>query len=164
MSMLRLLLSSVVLLASSAFCAASPPQDVSYDYIIVGSGPGGGTLAANLARANFTVLLLEAGDDSLPGGVGDYSPGLAWDFFAKHYDDPVRNMMNHKITWRLKNGRYWVGAGSDTPPDGAELLGIYYPRGSALGGSSMINAMATFLPPASDWDYIANITGDASWR
>jgi cation diffusion facilitator CzcD-associated flavoprotein CzcO len=34
-----------------------------YDYIVVGSGPGGGTLASNLAKAGASVLLVEAGDD-----------------------------------------------------------------------------------------------------
>lgn len=34
-----------------------------YDYIVVGSGPGGGTLASNLAKGGASVLLLEAGDD-----------------------------------------------------------------------------------------------------
>ncbi|RBQ71059.1 hypothetical protein FVER14953_20734 [Fusarium verticillioides] len=32
-----------------------------YEYIIIGSGPGGGTLAANLARAGHSVFLIEAG-------------------------------------------------------------------------------------------------------
>ena len=35
-----------------------------YDYVIVGSGAGGGPLAANLARSGFTVCVLEAGGDS----------------------------------------------------------------------------------------------------
>lgn len=38
------------------------PQQ-SAEYIVVGSGAGGGTLAARLAESGRTVLLLEAGGD-----------------------------------------------------------------------------------------------------
>lgn len=34
-----------------------------YDYIFVGSGAGGGPAACRLARAGYSVLLIEAGDD-----------------------------------------------------------------------------------------------------
>ena len=34
-----------------------------YDYIVIGSGPGGGILASNIAKAGESVLLLEAGDN-----------------------------------------------------------------------------------------------------
>lgn len=82
------------------------------------SGPGGGTVASELACANFSVLLLEAGDDSLPRCIGDYRPGLAWDFFVKQYEELERNMKNNHVTWLTKEGRYWVGKGDENPPDG----------------------------------------------
>src|SRR5262245_55427399 len=52
---------------SAATPAAAPeaPSAVteSFEYIVVGSGAGGGPLAANLARKGHSVLLLEAGED-----------------------------------------------------------------------------------------------------
>lgn len=41
--------------------------------------------------------------------------------------------------------------------------GILYPRGATLGGSSQVNAMNFAWAPDNEWDYIANLTGDASW-
>ena len=41
-------------------------SDKEFEFIIVGSGAGGGPLAVNLAKAGFQVLLIEAGGDELP--------------------------------------------------------------------------------------------------
>ncbi|KAF2875323.1 choline dehydrogenase [Massariosphaeria phaeospora] len=151
-------------LALALLASTSLAQDTTtYDYIVVGSGPGGGPLAANLARANHTVLLLEAGDLSTQGNSGQYPPQITWDFFVKHYADEKRNMMSNHLVWKTSQGRYWVGAGSSTPPAGSAFLGTYYPRGSSVGGSSMINAQCTWLPSDSDWNYIQDLTGDGSW-
>ncbi|KAH8724244.1 choline dehydrogenase [Phaeosphaeriaceae sp. PMI808] len=160
--MMGLLTRALLALASISLVVPTLSQET-YDYIVVGSGPGGGPLASNLARANYSVLLIEAGDQSTQGNSGEYPPQLTWDFFVKHYADEKRNMMNSHLTWKTKEGRYWVGAGSSTPPRDSKFLGVYYPRGSSVGGSSMINKQCTWLPADSDWNYIQKLTGDASW-
>lgn len=33
-----------------------------------------------------------------------------------------------------------------------------------MGGSSQVNAMNFIWAPDNEWDYIANLTGDDSWR
>ncbi|KAH8661682.1 hypothetical protein BGZ60DRAFT_530630 [Tricladium varicosporioides] len=150
--------------------SAAVASNDTYDYIVIGSGPGGGTLAANLAKAGESVLLLEAGDDQgenlneiVPGFfplVKD-DPLVRWDFFVKyHTDDAITNKYDH-LTWRTTDGKFYVGT---TPPAGATRLGVYYPRTGTLGGCSTHNAMCAPLPSNNDWQYIADLTGDKSWE
>jgi choline dehydrogenase len=47
-----------------AFASATSLSTNEYDYVIVGSGPGGGSLAANLAAEGHSVFLIEAGGDN----------------------------------------------------------------------------------------------------
>jgi len=61
MAPLRSIIASIALCATTV--AATSIDNQTYEYIVVGSGPGGGPLASNLARAGHSVLLLEAGDD-----------------------------------------------------------------------------------------------------
>jgi len=140
-----------------------------YDYIVVGSGPGGAPVASNLVKAGYSVLLLEAGDDQ-SADLSTQIPALGlpqftnrWDFYVRQYADEALQLKNNHLTWRRADGSLWVGNGSAAPAD-ATLLGVYYPRGATLGGSSVINAGVSVLPPKSDWDYIAALTGDNSWR
>ncbi|MEE9354976.1 MAG: GMC oxidoreductase [Methylococcaceae bacterium] len=123
-----------------------------YDYIIVGSGAGGGPLAANLARKGHKVLLMEAGGDDendhyrIPvfHTLASEDPALRWDFFVQHYENDKAAHQDPKYS--ELNG------------------GIFYPRSGTLGGCTAHNAMITVYPHNSDWDYIAKITGDLSWR
>ncbi len=124
------------------------------DYVIVGSGAGGGTLAARLAEAGMRVVVLEAGGDprDAPGLPEDYDvpafhplasehPALRWDFFVQHYADGTRQRRDPKL----------------------QPTGIYYPRAGTLGGCTAHNAMILAAPHDSDWDEIAALTNDASW-
>ncbi|KAK0652742.1 hypothetical protein B0T16DRAFT_406727 [Cercophora newfieldiana] len=171
----RAVLSLFTLLSSALSVVAAPGNggggsnnDDVYDYIVVGSGPGGGPLTINLAKAGHSVLLLEAGDDQTSDvtthilSLGIPLPTNRWDFFVKMYSDEAQALKNDHLTWKRADGSLWVGNGSAAPAD-ASLLGVYYPRGATLGGSSVINAAGAVLPSRSDWDRIGQITGDRSW-
>jgi choline dehydrogenase len=67
-------------------------QNEKYEYIVVGSGAGGGPLAARLALAGKSVLLVEAGDDQgqnqnqqIPTfhAYATEDESMAWDFYVR---------------------------------------------------------------------------------
>jgi choline dehydrogenase len=125
----------------------------SFDFIVVGSGAGGGVLASRLARNDkgLKVLLIDAGSDPrankhypVPAfhALATEDPELRWDYFVEHFSDPSLAQMDEKYT-----------AGK----------GIFYPRASAIGGCTAHHAMITVYPDPSDWDDIADMTRDQSW-
>lgn len=160
---------ALLLLSLPQLITGSDPNAETYDYIVVGSGPGGAPVACKLARAGHSVLILEAGDDQSANPASEIpslfpsayvDPSMAWDYFVRNYADEERTLRNRHLTWRKEDGSYYVG---NEPPEGAELLGLYYPRGGTLGGSSAINAMGSVLPSDGDWQQIMDLTGDTSW-
>lgn len=69
-----------LLLAAAAVSAVplvEERQDLVFDYIVVGSGAGGGPLASRLARAGQSVLLIESGDDQGTNYVRQSTIGIA---------------------------------------------------------------------------------------
>lgn len=147
-----------------------------YEYIIVGSGAGGGTLAARLAERGRKVLVLEAGSDPLkqpdsadtgdaiePSGkrlpmdyqvpvfhaISTENHAMQWDFFVRHYgnDELQKKDPKYSATW-----------------DGRPADGVLYPRAGCLGGCTAHNAQIMVYPHNQDWDDLAQLTGDPSWN
>ncbi|GJN80681.1 choline dehydrogenase protein [Purpureocillium lilacinum] len=140
-----------------------------FDYIVVGSGPGGGPLAVNLAHAGYSVLLLEAGQNhtekesqQIPAFFGEaqFDAEQGWWFYVKHFDDEAESAKDSKLVWTQPNGEPWVGS---NPPEGSKQLGFWYPRAGTLGGCDTHNGGVTVYPSEWDWDNIANVTGDKTW-
>lgn len=116
-------------------CAAPTNQlsnatSLEYEYIVVGSGGGGGPLASRLAQNGHSVLLIEAGDDqagnaniSVPGyqAAVTQDPKIRWDIFVNHYQDLQRAEQDPKYVYDLSNGTQYVGL---NPPPGARPKGI----------------------------------------
>jgi choline dehydrogenase len=157
------------LLTISLASPVTARDQLEYEYIVVGSGAGGGPLACRLAMAGHNTLLIEAGNDqngnvniTVPGyqAVVTNDPKLRWDIFVNHYQDQERAMRDPKYSYEIGPYKYHVGP---DPPAGATPLGILYPRAGTLGGCVTHNALILITPHASDWDGIASITGDNSW-
>lgn len=71
-------------------------------------------------------------------------PDISWEFFVKHYEDEERS--------KRDQDKYFPDKG-----------GVFYPRAGTLGGCTQHHAMLTVYPHNSDWQGIADLTGDPSW-
>ncbi len=133
-------------------------ERLEWDYVIVGSGAGGGTLAARLVESGMRVFVLEAGGDprtmeaerlpddyDVPGfhAFACENPAMSWNFKVRHYADEAR---------QARDPKYDPGHG------------VLYPRAAALGGCTAHNAMIFMLPHESDWNHIARLTGNDTWH
>jgi choline dehydrogenase len=133
-----------------------------YDYIVIGSGAGGGPLACNLALHpnGYRVALLEAGIDpadrpgtptyfnySVPGlhTRATEDPRISWEFFVQHYHTKDRQTKDYDTKYNQKHH------------------GIFYPRAAAVGGCTAHHAMITVYPHRADWEKMKELTGCDSW-
>ncbi len=113
---------------------------MNFDYVIVGGGSAGSTLASRLSEdSEVSVCLLEAGGDGhdllirAPAGVVAMLPGRP----------KINNWAYETVEQAGLNGRKG-----------------YQPRGKTLGGSSAINAMLYIRGHRDDYDHWADLGCD----
>jgi choline dehydrogenase len=106
------------------------PSQTQFDFIIIGAGSAGATLAARLTEnSQFSVCLIEAGGKDknpfihIPFGLAFLSrlTSLGWEYNT----EPQSQLNNRKLFW---------------------------PRGKVLGGSSSLNAMCYIRGVPEDYD------------
>lgn len=111
----------------------------SADYIVVGAGSSGATLAGELARrSGASVLVLE-------GGLSDDSPLIT---------DPAR--------WPEALASPFTKTYATTPQTHAQSRVVPYPRGEGLGGCSSVNCMIYCRGAAQDYEDWAD-DGATGW-
>jgi choline dehydrogenase len=114
-----------------------------YDFIVVGSGSAGAVVASRLSEnPDWNVLLIEAGTD--PSATSDV-PAFA------------QSLQRTPEDWQ-----YWSEADDNTCL-GMKNKKCYWPRGKALGGSSVINMMLYVRGNKLDYDNWENL-GNEGWN
>ncbi|KAF6829452.1 GMC oxidoreductase [Colletotrichum musicola] len=139
-------------LFSSAF--GYPGRDASYDYVVVGGGTAGLTLASRLAATSASVAVVEAGGFyEVENGNNSVVPLLSLTGIA--FIDPTPEFTPQPLMdWSLVS----------EPIPGAGGRRVHYAQGKTLGGSSAINTMSYIRGTKGSYGLWAETVGDESFR
>ncbi|KAI3553309.1 choline dehydrogenase [Colletotrichum abscissum] len=157
--MLRTFILSLVSLAaaqdrlfSSAF--GYPGRNTSYDYIVIGGGTAGLTIASRLAATSASVAVVEAGGFyEVENGNNSVVPLLSLTGIA--FIDPSPEFTPQPLMdWSLVS----------EPIAGAGGRRVHYAQGKTLGGSSAINTMSYIRGTKGSYDLWAETVGDETFR
>ncbi|KAL4907185.1 hypothetical protein BDW74DRAFT_175967 [Aspergillus multicolor] len=120
---LLLLILSLGVIRVKSVNRGQPGVNTTFDYVVVGAGTSGFTVAARLAEANYTVALVEAGDFY----------ALVWPFpiipGAASLGIGASPTSTTPIDWQF----------TTQPVPGANNRSVHYCRRRTMGGSSAAN-------------------------
>ncbi|KAK2760175.1 hypothetical protein FQN54_002242 [Arachnomyces sp. PD_36] len=115
--------------------AGEPVPTDSFDYIVVGGGAGGITVADRLSEDGSSVLLVERGPPSSYRWGGDKGPEWLSGSNLTRFDVP--GLCN----------QIWQDSAGIACSDIDQMAGC------VLGGGTAVNAALWWKTPAADWDY-----------
>ncbi|XP_043271046.1 glucose dehydrogenase [FAD, quinone]-like [Venturia canescens] len=126
--------------------SANVPPDSRFDFVVVGAGTAGATIASRLSEIKgVSVLLIEAGGDEklfmdVPALVNllQFSKDLNWQYKTEPSNEYCLGMEAHRCKW---------------------------PRGRVIGGSSVLNSLMAVRGNKRDYDRWSRLGNDGwSWE
>ncbi|KAJ5794701.1 hypothetical protein N7457_001300 [Penicillium paradoxum] len=124
----------------------APVADQTFDYVVVGGGTAGSTIATRLAQNDFKVALIEAGGYYELQSVAEIPAADALPVGS----DPATSALED-----------WGFVARGQP--GANGRAIHYARGKCLGGSSALNYMIYQRPTRESMTQWAIVVNDSSY-